>query len=512
MSRAILELQGISRRYGATRALDGVHLTLRAGEIHGLIGENGAGKSTLIKVLGGLVTPDTGALRLHGEVLTGVGPRELARRGIAIIHQERLLPPNFTLAEALFFGQERRLGPLLDRRGQERAAERLLAERFGLDCRARTRVADLSSAEQQLLQISRALLGTPEVLVLDEPTVALAHGEVERLLTLLRQLRDQGLALLYVSHYLQEVERLCDRATVLRGGRVVAEVMPSVTPAAAMARLMINRELGEAYPKAQAAPGDVLLETRRLGRPGAFAEVDLQVRRGEVVGVAGLVGSGAKELLKTLFGLLPVAEGELLLDGCPHRFASPRAAVRAGLALLPENRRQQGVALDLTVTENLTLAALERFSRYGLRLPGAERRAAHGLRQALDIRTPDLDTPVRHLSGGNQQKVALGKWLARDARLYLLDEPSVGIDLAARAELYRQVARLVEQGAGVLILSVDLPELLNLCDRIHVMHRGRLLPARPAAELTAEELLAAATGAREWPARQQRRADLGLAS
>ena len=224
------------------------------------------------------------------------------------------------------------------------------------------------------------------------------------------------------------------------------------------------------------------------------------------------MGSGAKELLKTLFGLLPVAEGELLLDGRPHRFASPRAAVRAGLALLPENRRQQGVALDLTVTENLTLAALERFSWFGLRRPGAERQAALRLREALDIRTPDLETPVRHLSGGNQQKVALGKWLARDARLYLLDEPSVGIDLAARAELYRQVARLVEQGAGVLILSVDLPELLNLCDRIHVMHRGRLLPARPAAELTAEELLAAATGAREWPARQHRRADLGLAS
>ncbi|MDR6353658.1 ABC-type sugar transport system ATPase subunit [Pseudomonas psychrotolerans] len=325
-------------------------------------------------------------------------------------------------------------------------------------------------------------------------------------------MRDQGLALLYVSHYLQEVERLCDRATVLRGGQVVAEVQPRVTPAAAMARLMINRELGEAYPKAQAVPGEVLLETRGLGRPGAFAEVDLQVRRGEVVGVAGLVGSGAKELLKTLFGLLPVAEGELLLEGRPQRFAQPRAAVRAGLALLPENRRQQGVALDLTVTENLTLAALERFSRFGLRLPGAERRAARELRQALDIRTPDLDTPVRQLSGGNQQKVALGKWLARDAQLYLLDEPSVGIDLAARAELYRQIARLVEQGAGVLILSVDLPELLNLCDRIHVMHRGHLLPARPARELSAEELLATATGAVAPVAELERRVDLGLVS
>ncbi|GAC1037716.1 sugar ABC transporter ATP-binding protein [Pseudomonas sp. No.117] len=512
MITAVLELRGIAKRYGATQALDGVDLTLRAGEIHGLIGENGAGKSTLIKVLGGLVTPDAGDLRLEGQSLLGAGPRELAQRGVSIIHQERLLPPNFTLAEALFFGQERRRGPLLDRRGQEREAERLLAERFDLQCRARTRVAELSSAEQQLLQISRALLGTPRVLVLDEPTVALAHGEVERLLGLLRQLRDQGLALLYVSHYLQEVERLCDRATVLRGGQVVAEVEPRVTPAAAMARLMINRELGEAYPKAQAVPGEVLLETRGLGRPGAFAEVDLQVRRGEVVGVAGLVGSGAKELLKTLFGLLPVAEGELLLEGRPQRFAQPRAAVRAGLALLPENRRQQGVALDLTVTENLTLAALERFSWFGLRRPGAERQAALRLRQALDIRTPDLETPVRHLSGGNQQKVALGKWLARDARLYLLDEPSVGIDLAARAELYRQVARLVEQGAGVLILSVDLSELLNLCDRIHVMHRGRLLPARPARELSAEELLATATGAVAPVAELERRADLGLVS
>ncbi|ACO80482.1 ABC transporter [Azotobacter vinelandii CA] len=491
----VLELRGIVKRFGATRALDGASLRVRRGSVHGLVGENGAGKSTLIKVLAGIHRPDAGSLLVDGRAHAHFDPRQVERLGIRFIHQERLLPAGFTVDEALFFGQERRLGPWLDRRAQRREAERLLEHWFGLRLPAGALVGELSSAEQQVLQIVRALIVKPRVLVFDEPSVALVRSEVERLLCIVRRLRDEGLAIVYISHYLQEIEALCDRVTVLRNGRDVAEVDPRATSPERIARLMVNREVGELYPKSAPAPGAPLLEVRGLGRGRAYRDIDLRVRRGEVVGLTGLVGSGAKELLKSLFGLAPPDTGEVRLDGRPLALRTPRQAVAEGIALLPEERRRQGVALDLSVQENVTLAALPRFSRFGLLSRRAERRETLGLIERLRIKSAGPQATVRQLSGGNQQKVALAKWFARRSSLYLLDEPSVGIDIGAKAEIYRLIGELAREGAGVLILSSDLPELLGLCERIHVMHRGRIAARFEAGEADSDKLLAVATGA-----------------
>ncbi|TBV10903.1 sugar ABC transporter ATP-binding protein [Stutzerimonas kirkiae] len=494
MSSALaLELRGVSKRFGATLALDGANLRVRPGSVHGLVGENGAGKSTLIKVLAGIHRPDAGSLWLDGRQYDHFTPRQAERLGIHFIHQERLLPASFTVAEALFFGHELRRGPFVDRRAQEREARRLLSEHFDLRLPRGALVGELSSAEQQVVQITRALLARPKVLVFDEPSVALVQREVEQLLRIVRRLREQGLAIVYISHYLQEIEHLCDCVTVLRNGRDVAEVDPATTPLREITRLMVNREVGDMYPPRQAVPGAPLLEVTGLGRAPFYRDIELRVRRGEVVGLTGLVGSGAKELFKGLFGLLPAQQGEIRLDGAVRHLRSARQAVRRGSALLPEERRRQGVALDLSVQENTTLASLGRFSRWGLLSARRERRETQRLIERLAIKTPGPQARVRQLSGGNQQKVALAKWLSRQSTLYLLDEPSVGIDIGARVEIYRLINELVEQGAGVLLLSSDLPELLGLCDRVYVMHRGAVIAQRAAAELDSDQLLALAT-------------------
>ncbi|CAH0203803.1 Ribose import ATP-binding protein RbsA [Pseudomonas sp. Bi70] len=495
MSTPVLELRGIVKIFGATRALDGASLRVAAGSVHGLVGENGAGKSTLIKVLAGIHRPDAGSLLLDGQPHGHFSPRQVERLGIGFIHQERLLPASFTVGEALFFGHERRLGPWLDRRAQQREAARLLDDYFDLRLPADALIGELSSAEQQVVQIVHALLVKPRVLVFDEPSVALVQREVGRLLRIVQRLRDDGLAIVYISHYLQEIEALCDRVTVLRNGRDVAEVDPRSTSLAQITRLMVNREVGELYPKVALPAGAPLLEVRGLGRARAYQDIDLQVRRGEIVGLTGLVGSGAKELLRSLFGLAPPDSGEVRLDGRPLSLRSPREAVAQGVALLPEERRRQGVALDLSVQENITLAALSRFVRLGLLAPARERHTTLELIERLRIKTPGAHATVRQLSGGNQQKVALAKWFARRSSLYLLDEPSVGIDVGAKVEIYRLIGELVKEGAGVLILSSDLPELLGLCDRIHVMHRGAIAARFAAGEANSDRLLAVATGA-----------------
>ncbi|EKT4538963.1 sugar ABC transporter ATP-binding protein [Pseudomonas sp. NBRC 111118] len=495
MSTPVLELRGIVKTFGATRALDGASLRVAAGSVHGLVGENGAGKSTLIKVLAGIHRPDAGSLLLDGQLHRHFSPRQVERLGIGFIHQERLLPARFTVGEALFFGHERRFGPLLDRRSQQREAARLLDDYFGLRLPANALIGELSSAEQQMVQIVRALLIKPRVLVFDEPSVALVQREVERLLRIVQRLRDDGLAIVYISHYLQEIEALCDRVTVLRNGRDVAEVSPRNTSLEQITRLMVNREVGELYPKVAVPAGALLLDVRGLGRARAYQGIDLQVRRGEIVGLTGLVGSGAKELLRSLFGLAPPDSGEVRLDGQPLSLRSPREAVAQGVALMPEERRRQGVALDLSVQENTTLAALSRFVRLGLLSPARERHTTLELIERLRIKAPGAHAKVRQLSGGNQQKVALAKWFARCSSLYLLDEPSVGIDVGAKVEIYRLIGELVKEGAGVLILSSDLPELIGLCDRIHVMHRGAIAARFAAGEANSDRLLAVATGA-----------------
>ncbi|KPY14693.1 sugar ABC transporter ATP-binding protein [Pseudomonas savastanoi] len=488
---AALHLQGISKRFGATQALDGVNLRVEAGTIHGLVGENGAGKSTLIKVLAGIHRADAGSLSIHGQQFDSFTPRQIEATGVHFIHQERLLPGSFSVGEALFFGQEIKRGLFVDRRAQEREAARLLDDYFAMRLPSGALVRDLDSAQRQILQITRALLAKPQVLVFDEPSVSLVKQEVDRLLAIVRRLRDDGLTIVYISHYLQEIESLCDQVTVLRNGRDVAVVDPALVSTAQIARLMVNRDVGEQYFRAQTQPGPPVLQLNGLGAGRFYNGVDLSVRSGEVVGLTGLVG------LKSLFGLLKPDRGDVLLNGQPLGLKSPRDAVRNGIALVPEERRTHGVAPVLSVLENITLASLGRFSRWGLLDGAAQSRESQRLIGELAIKTSGHDAAVQLLSGGNQQKVALAKWLSRHSTLYLLDEPSVGVDIGAKVEIYRLIARLAEGGAAVLVLSSDLPELIGITQRIVVLHRGRIAGEFDSSSTDSDQLLACATGASE---------------
>ncbi|WP_017904704.1 sugar ABC transporter ATP-binding protein [Pseudomonas asplenii] len=490
-----LHLEHLRKRFGATLALDDASLKVRRGTIHGLVGENGAGKSTLIRILAGIHRADSGWLGIDGQRHAALSPRQVEALGVQFIHQERLLPTRFTVGEALFFGHELRRGPLLDRRRQQREAERLLAEYFDLQLPAGALVGELNSAQRQVLQITRALIRQPKILVFDEPSVALVKREVDQLLRIVKRLRAQGLSILYISHYLQEIDSLCDEVTVLRNGRDVAVVEPRHTSSAQIARLMVNREVREMYPKAAVTPGEPLLQVRALSLARHYRRIDLQLRRGEIVGLTGLVGSGAKELLKTLFGVIRADSGNIELEGRLLRLRSPAQAIAAGIALVPEERRSQGVAPLLSVLENLTLAGLRRFSRWGLLSRGREQAESVRLIGELAIKTPGPQAAVSQLSGGNQQKVALGKWLSRRSAVYLLDEPCVGVDVGAKVEIYRLIGRLVREGAAVLVLSSDLPELIGISDRILVLHRGEIAGEFRAGEADSDRLLACATGA-----------------
>ncbi|MGY2284105.1 sugar ABC transporter ATP-binding protein [Pseudomonas gingeri] len=490
-----LHLEHLHKRFGATLALDDASLKVERGTIHGLVGENGAGKSTLIKILAGIHKADSGQLRIDGHSYAALSPRQVEALGVQFIHQERLLPTRFTVGEALFFGHELRRGPFVDRRRQQREAERLLAEYFDLQLPAGALVGELNSAERQVLQITRALIRKPKILVFDEPSVALVKREVDQLLRIVKRLRDQGLSILYISHYLQEIDSLCDQVTVLRNGRDVAVVEPRQTSSAQIARLMVNREVREMYPKVPVEPGEVLLRVRSLSLARRYRQIDLELRRGEIVGLTGLVGSGAKDLLKTLFGVVRADSGSIHLEDRLLRLRSPGQAVAAGIALVPEERRSQGIAPVLSVLENLTLAGLRRFSRWGWLSRREEQAESLRLIDELAIKTPGPQAAVSQLSGGNQQKVALGKWLSRRSAVYLLDEPCVGVDVGAKVEIYRLIGRLVAEGAAVLVLSSDLPELLGISDRILVLHRGEIAGEFRAAETDSDQLLACATGA-----------------
>lgn len=488
-----LAMRGLVKTFGPTRALDGATLEVAPGSVHGLVGQNGAGKSTLIKALAGLVVPDAGTIDLFGIRLERITPTRAELAGIAFIHQDRLLVPTATVGEALFLGREAsgsRFG--VWRGALQRRADEALQGTFGLTLPHGALIRDLTTAQQQIVQITRALLSKPRLIVFDEPTAALTKQEVDSLFRAIAQLKSQGLTTLYISHYLSEIDQICDTVTVLRNGRDVGHVQPRSTPVAEVMRLMVDRDVKDLFPKVEAPIGEPVLAVEGLGSPGRFSDVSLSVRQGEILGLTGLLGSGAKELVQALFGLDPAKTGTVRLGGNLRRLASPTAAARRGIALVPEDRRVQGVALDLSVRENVTLASLGRVSLFGWLRRAAERTHVDRLIGELGIKTAGADAPVRTLSGGNQQKVAIAKWLSRQSDLYILDEPTVGVDVAAKTEIYRLIGRLAERGAAILILSADLDELVGICDRVAVMYRGRIVTEQRAADTSADELLRAA--------------------
>ncbi|HEV7247837.1 MAG TPA: sugar ABC transporter ATP-binding protein [Shinella sp.] len=495
---AILRFEGIVKRFGGAAALSGASLTVRRGTVHGLVGQNGAGKSTLIKLLAGLHRADEGTIEIDGKGYDRLTPHLAEALGIHFIHQDRLLVPTFTVGETLFLGREPRIAgtPFLDRAAMRRKAAELLDRYFGLQLPASALIADLSAAEKQIVQITRALIANPKVLVFDEPTAALVRREADLLFRLIRRLSEEGITILYISHYLGEIVDLCDTVTVLRNGRDVATLPVAETSASKIGALMVNRAIGELYPKPQVTPGETLLQVENLALADRYDEVSFTLRRGEVLGLTGLVGSGAKEVVRTLFGLDRPTGGTVSVKAEAVFATDPAKATAKRLALVPEDRRRDGVALDLAVTENTTLASLGRFSR-GLIDRGAERRQTEDLVKRLEIKTDGIDALVRTLSGGNQQKVAIAKWLSRQSEIYLLDEPTVGVDIAAKVEIYRLIGELAERGAGILVLSSDIEELLGITDRVLVFFRGRVTREFISSETSPDQVLTDVTGAHE---------------
>jgi ribose transport system ATP-binding protein len=496
-SELALSMRDLVKDFGGVRALAGASFELRPGEIHGLVGQNGAGKSTLIKILAGIYQPDEGRIELNGRDVHHLTPHGVGQLGIQFIHQDRLLVPTFTVGEAVFLGREATFGGLLARRRMERQARDLLHEQFGITLPKGALIGELTTAQQQLVQIVRALSNEPRILVFDEPTAALVKREVDRLFANIERLRRQGITIIYISHYLQEIERLCDRVTVLRNGKNVGTVQPRTTPIREIAQMMVARDIDDMFPKRRVPLGQPVLEVSRLQQARHLNDVSLQLRAGEIIGMTGLLGSGVKELVRILFGLSRPDSGTIEIDGRAVALGRPSTAVERRLALVPEDRRGQGVALDASIRENITLTSLQRYLRGGLVSRRAEEAEANRLINELGIHPPHPDTNVRDLSGGNQQKVVIAKWLARQCSVYILDEPTLGVDIGAKVEIYRLIGELVAGGAAVILVSTDLDELNGIADRILVFYRGTIVKELRGGEASSDALLAWSTGAAE---------------
>lgn len=489
---ALLKLSGIHKRFAGVHALKGVDFELNEGEVHGLVGENGAGKSTLIKILAGVYHPDEGAVWLDERKLTIQNPKHARDLGVVTIFQETTAYADLSVLENLFMGLQprTRLG-LVAWSQMRREAEQVFA-RLGVDLPLHARMGGLSRAQLKLVEIAKALLQHARVLIMDEPSAALLAADVERLFEIIKGLREQGVSVIYITHRVEEIFRIADRVTVLRDGeRVGAELTERVTQDWLINK-MVGRQLETLYTRHPRAPGEPLLEVRRLTRAGYFEDVSFTVREGEIVAFAGLVGSGRSEVARAVFGIDPYEAGEVILLGKPLP-AYPWKAVAAGLALLPEDRSGQGLVLPFSVKNNLTLAYLRALQRGGFIDEAAEYSLAERFINALRVRTPGPDVPTLNLSGGNQQKVVLGKWLAVNPKVLILDEPTQGVDVGAKTEIHRHVDELVGQGLGILLISSDLPEVLGMADRILVMHRGKLV-AELARGASAEEVMRPATG------------------
>ena len=486
----LLEMRGISKGFPGVRALDDVSFEVRPGEVHMLLGQNGAGKSTLIKVLYGAYHPDQGEFIYRGRPVRIDSPADARELGIAVIFQEFSLVPYLDVAQNIFLGREfrGRLPFQIDHRRMHREARELL-QMLGMELDTRTRVHRLGIAQQQMVEIAKALSQKARILVMDEPTAALSDREVDRLFAVIRRLKGEGVAIIYISHRLQEVFALGDRITVLRDGRKVASLHPGETSVDQLVRSMVGREVDTAYTRhKKGRPGEIVLEVKGLSAENGVQDVDLVVHAGEIVGLGGLVGAGRSELARAVFGADRVTAGEIRVRGSPLP-AGPTAAVRAGIALVPENRKEQGLALVRSVQDNLLVAALGRlFPRAWVEAPVIHRTAV-GLIDRLRIATPSPRRRAKFLSGGNQQKVVIGKWLAADSRLFLFDEPTRGIDVGAKAEIFALIDQLVADGAAVLIISSELEELEKICDRAYVMRDGRIVGELGQGELTEENIL-----------------------
>jgi ribose transport system ATP-binding protein len=496
---SLLEVRGVAKRFGATVALDGVDLALEAGEVRALIGENGAGKSTLMNILAGAVRPDRGEMEIDGRLYAPASPLDARRRGVALIHQDLSLCPHLTVAENILLGVEpSRGGGWIDGDAARKRALTLL-EHFGHpQLHPDRRVGTLPIAAQQVVEICRALAADARILLMDEPTSSFQREDVDRLFALIRHLASQGMAVIYISHFLEEVREIAGQYTVLRDGRSVDAGDIARATSEHLIAQMVGREMGGLFPnRVRAAGGEVILAVQDVAAPPTLKQASFELRRGEILGIAGLMGSGRTELVRALFGLEPGASGRIALLGraLAVQGATPGQRLNQGFGYLSEDRKREGLALPLSIADNVTATRLSAVSSaWGWLDLKRQWAAARTWIDALRIRATDPVQRVRALSGGNQQKVAVGRLLNQDAELLLLDEPTRGIDIGSKAQIYETIGRCAEEGKAVLLVSSYLPELFGLCDRLAVMSRGRLSPARPIEEWTPEGVLATAIG------------------
>ncbi|WP_420803255.1 sugar ABC transporter ATP-binding protein [Streptomyces spiramyceticus] len=487
-------MSGITKSFPGVRALDGVDLKVLAGEVHCLLGQNGAGKSTLIKVLAGVHQPDGGEITWQGAAVALKSPIAAMRLGIATIYQELDLVKGLSVAENIFLGHEPTTAGFVVRGREARASAAALLKRLGHpEIDSGSLVGSLSAAQQQIVSMARALSHDVRLIVMDEPSAALDPDEVDNLFRIVAGLTADGVAVVYISHRLEEIRRIGDRVTVLKDGRAVAVGLPAKsTPTREVVALMTGRDVEYVFPERPAggpSAAEPVLRVEGLARDGEFEALDLDVRPGEIVGLAGLVGSGRSEVLETIYGARKPSAGRVLVEGRPLRPGSVRAAVRAGIGLAPEERKAQGLLMLESVTRNVSVSTLSRFSRGGWLDRTAERKAARKATRELSLRPDNPDARIRTLSGGNQQKAVLARWLLRGCRVLLLDEPTRGVDVGARAELYAVIRRLADDGLAVLLVSSEVPEVLGLADRVLVLREGRVVHAAPARELDEHRVL-----------------------
>ena len=486
-------MRGISKRFPGVVALDDVTFELRRGEVHVLLGENGAGKSTLMKILSGASARDAGEISIDGRPVEVASPREAQALGIATIYQEFNLVPHLRAAENIFLGREPLRAPgVIDRRKLEGEGGRLLRS-LGTGINPRAEVRTLGVAEQQMVEVAKALSLNARILIMDEPTSALTASEIEQLFAAIRRLTAEGVAVIYISHRMEELALIGHRATVLRDGRVVGtRTLPAPVPE--LVRMMADRDISEQYPPRTRRRGEELLRVEGVSRGSRLRDVSFTLHRGEILGVAGLLGAGRTELARVVAGADVPDSGRVVLDGRALRLRSPADAIRAGIGLVPEDRKGHGLVLKRSVAANLALPQLGKLARSGVVSRAGEQALASRWIRELRIKTPDARTAVVTLSGGNQQKVVLGKWLAAGADVLIVDEPTRGIDVGAKQEIYVLLDRLAAQGAGIIMISSELPEVLGMSDRILVMHQGRVQALVEAAQATQEGLLQAALG------------------
>jgi ABC-type sugar transport system ATPase subunit len=483
----------MTKRFPGVTAVDGVDLDFRPGEVHAIAGENGAGKSTLMKLLSQAERPDEGEIELQGERVGFHGPKHAQQLGIAMVHQEFALAPHLTIAENLVLGHETsRLG--LIARGSERRQARELLERVGLDVDPSRRAGSLPVAAQQRVEIAKALAIDAKVVIMDEPTATLTEREIEDLFGVIRDLTEDGIAVLYISHRLDEITRIADRVTVMRDGQVVETLEKDDMDEREIVRLMVGREIENLYPKADVDVGDVLLRVEGITRRGVLRDCSFEVHKGEILGFAGIMGAGRTELARAVFGADPIDAGRIELDGEALTIRSPRDAIDAGIGYLTEDRKGEGLAMQLGIEPNITLASVPGSPAWIDR--GAEHETASKRADELDIRAPSLRTPVQTLSGGNQQKVVVAKWLETDARVLFFDEPARGIDVGTKAELFKLLGALAQDGRGIVLISSYLPEIINLCDRVLVLRDGAIAGELERDDLSEERIAELATGVR----------------